>query len=441
MSAETLDQLRAGALHGTSRLDLSAGLTTVPPEILTLSDSLEILNLSDNCLTDLPNWLPELKKLRILFCSNNRFRDVPEILGRCPALDMIGFKSCQIETVSPAALPPALRWLILTDNRLAELPPDLGTCARLQKLMLSGNRLTVLPPELARCQNLELLRLASNQFEAFPEWLWNLPSLAWLAVAGNPCTAMPASPDQTIREIPWDQLTMGRLLGEGASGLIHQAAWMPKAGLSACEVAVKLFKGAMTSDGLPASEMAACLAVGGHPHCVGAIGRIAAHPDNIEGLVMPLLEAGYRPLAGPPSLDSCTRDIYATEFQLSTLQAVRLIAEISTAAAHVHSMGFLHGDLYAHNVLHSPGGGALLSDFGAASSYPPGDPGILERFEVRSIGILIQEILDRCTDHTALPAGLPALPAVCRQPDVAERPTFREIAGMLRDGAGVTVSP
>ena len=435
MSTDILDQLRSGALRGSTRLDLSAGLTELPPEILTLAESLEILNLSNNRLTDLPDWLPELKKLRVVFCSNNPFRHVPEILGQCPVLDMIGFKSCQIETVSAAALPPRLRWLILTDNRLTTVPPELGSRSRLQKLMLSGNRLTTLPVELSQCRKLELLRLAANQFTSFPDWLWDLPLLAWVAVAGNPCTEIPASPDKPIREIAWSQLTIGPLLGEGASGLIYQAAWTLEAGQTQLQVAVKLFKSAMTSDGLPASEMAACLAVGGHPQCVGAIGKITGHPDDVDGLVMSLLASGYRPLAGPPSLESCTRDIYAPDARFSAQQALRLITNITTAAAHVYSLGFLHGDLYAHNVLHSSDGGALLSDFGAASSHPQGTAYKIERIEVRAAGILMQEILDRCTEPLGLPTGLPALPTLCIQPDVSARPGFRGILCTLREGS------
>ena len=433
MSSEILAQLRAGTLHGITRLDLSADLTTVPPEILTLADSLEILNLSGNRLTGLPDWLPELKKLRILFCSNNPFQHVPEVLSRCPVLEMIGFKSCQIQTVSPFALPPQLRWLILTDNQLTDIPAALGRCPRLQKLMLSGNRLVTLPPELAGCRNLELLRLAANQFAFFPEWLWDLPSLAWLAVAGNPCTELPATVSEAFPAIAWSQLEVGPLLGEGASGLIHQARWHDASCGEIMDVAVKLFKGAMTSDGLPASEMAACLAGGGHPQCVGAIGRLAGHPDKVDGLVMPLLDPGYCPLAGPPSMESCTRDIYAPDCRFSADQALSFIRHIATAAAHVHSLGFLHGDLYAHNVLHSLDGRALLSDFGAASSYPPGTVDKIERIEVRALGILMREILERCADQTGLPADLLALPALCMQSGVSARPGFRGIMEALGD--------
>lgn len=457
MSADILAQLRAGALRGITRLDLQAGLTELPPEILALSESLEILNLSNNRLTDLPDWLPELKKLRVLFCSNNPFRHVPEILGKCPALDMVGFKSCQICTVSPDALPQRLRWFILTDNVLESLPAELGRRPRLQKLMLSGNRLSSLPPELAGCHRLELLRLAANEFSAFPDWLWNLPSLAWLAVAGNPCTQLdpaadPAStaasaaqafafsssnspstaaPSANIQAFPWTDLTLGPLLGEGASGLIHRADH-PHLG----PVAVKLFKGAMTSDGLPASEMAACLAVGHHPACVGALGRITGHPEDIQGLVMPLLKTGYQSLAGPPSLESCTRDIHPADAPFpDAAAALGLLTNIAGAAAHLHASRFLHGDLYAHNILCRPADStqpALLSDFGAASSYPPGPVANIERIEVRAFGILMEEVAAR------LPAAsgpvrerLVQWAADCQQPAVAARPCFSEIQERL----------
>nr|GFC20102.1 hypothetical protein [Tanacetum cinerariifolium] len=141
----TLAQLRAGQLAGATRLDLSAGLTEFPREIFDLADSLEVLNLSGNALAALPDDLPRLRKLRVLFCSDNQFTAVPEVLGQCPHLSMIGFKANQIRTLPAAALPPQLRWLILTDNQLAELPPEIGDCPQLEKLMLAGNQLTALP--------------------------------------------------------------------------------------------------------------------------------------------------------------------------------------------------------------------------------------------------------------------------------------------------------
>jgi Leucine-rich repeat (LRR) protein len=255
MALNTLEQLRAGQLAGSRRLKLSCGLSEFPPEIFYLADTLEILDLSGNALSSLPDDLPRLSKLRILFCSDNHFVELPAVLGHCAQLAMIGFKANQIASVPAAALPPLLRWLILTDNRLTELPPEIGRCDRLQKLMLAGNQLQALPPEMAQCTNLELLRIAANRLTALPEWLLGLPRLSWLAYAGNPfCTELGLS--SPISGISWNDLRLEHQLGEGASGVIHQAQWH---GVKNPQpVAVKLFKGELTSDGLPHHEMAAC---------------------------------------------------------------------------------------------------------------------------------------------------------------------------------------
>ena len=192
MSVQTLARLRSGALAGTQRLDLrDAGLTEVPSDIYALADTLEVLDLSRNALDTLPDDLPRLHRLRVIFCSDNHFTDLPAVLGRCPQLEMVGFKANRIHTVPGDALPPRLRWLILTDNAVASLPPAIGQRPRLQKLMLAGNRLSALPDTMATgSPALELLRIAANRFTALPDWLPTLPRLAWLALGGNPLTAL-----------------------------------------------------------------------------------------------------------------------------------------------------------------------------------------------------------------------------------------------------------
>ena len=167
---DTLSQLRAGKLAGARRLDLSCGLEEVPPEVFDLADTLEVLNLTGNRLQSLPDDFARLQKLRILFCSENRFTHLPEVIGACPQLSMVGFKANAIETVADEALPSTLRWLILTDNRIEALPSSLGRCTRLQKLMLSGNRLRTLPASIGHCENLEMIRLAANEIEVLHTW-------------------------------------------------------------------------------------------------------------------------------------------------------------------------------------------------------------------------------------------------------------------------------
>ena len=126
MPLNTLDDLRAGKLAGSRRLKLACGLSEFPREIFELAETLEILDLSGNALTALPDDLPRLGKLRILFCSDNPFTELPAVIGQCAALEMVGFKANRIARVPAVALPPKLRWLILTDNAIAELPPEIG---------------------------------------------------------------------------------------------------------------------------------------------------------------------------------------------------------------------------------------------------------------------------------------------------------------------------
>ena len=414
MSAGTLALLRAGNLAGIQRLDLSCGLTEFPEEIFDLADSLEVLNLTGNRLADLPGDLPRLKKLRILFCSDNEFRHVPPVLAECTGLSMLAFKSNLIEEVT--ALPSSLRWLILTDNRIERLPASIGHCRPLQKLMLAGNRLAALPDEMAACVNLELVRLAANRFESLPDWLLDLPKLAWLAFAGNP---LAAEPHVAARAIDWTDLAVEEKLGEGASGVIHRATRLS----DGKPVAVKVFKGAMTSDGLPDRERAACLSAGNHPSLIPVLGELANHPAGSPGLVMELVGPEFTSLAGPPSLETCSRDVYPPDscFPLPVLRKIAL--GMASAAAALHAKGLMHGDFYAHNVLWSADGDCRLGDFGAASFYPPDEPAY-ERIEVLAFGRLLAELLERCDENAA---AWEALAARCLSGQPGERPLFREI--------------
>ncbi|WP_028616914.1 MULTISPECIES: protein kinase [Pseudomonas] len=425
----TLDQLKAGQLAGIARLDLSCGLTEFPREIFELADSLEILNLSGNALSSLPDDLHRLPHLRVLFCSDNRFTELPASLGQCAKLSMIGFKANQISHVPAAALPPLLRWLILTDNRISQLPDELGKRPLLQKLMLAGNQLAHLPESLANCHNLELLRIASNRFSQLPEWLLTLPSLAWLAYAGNPVEmAVDVAGDDATPNIPWPELELAEVLGEGASGIIRKALWKP----SGQPVAVKLYKGTITSDGSPLHEMQACIAAGLHPNLIKVEGRVVGHPDDQAALVMDLIDPSYRNLAALPSLASCTRDIYESGTRFSLEVALRMARGIASVAAHLHRHGITHGDLYGHNILWNAAGDCLLGDFGAASFHATADSvetRALQRIEVRAFGILLGELLERVEGQAS--DELVRLEKSCCQPDVLARPGFDEIETML----------
>ncbi|RNI31722.1 leucine-rich repeat-containing protein kinase family protein [Rufibacter latericius] len=438
---QTLLRLRAGELSGTKRLKLSCGLTEFPLEILDLADTLEVLDLTGNRLTHLPEEFARLTHLKIAFFSDNPFTEFPAVLAQCPALEMIGFKSCQIQYIAEDGIPLNTRWLILTNNQITELPASIGKCHRMQKFMLAGNLLTQLPPELASCQNLELLRISANQITHLPDWLFSLPRLSWLAISGNPCNQHPHEIED-LPEISWEELELEEVLGEGASGVISRAHWnTPGAHGAPDQVAVKVFKGEVTSDGLPQDEMQACMAAGVHPNLVQVLGKLAQHPAQKQGLVFELIPAGYRNLGGSPSFASCTRDVYPEGTVFTLPETLSIASGIASAAAHLHAHGIMHGDLYAHNTLVNATGHALFGDFGAATLYDKSDvkrASELERLEVRAFGCLLEDLLDHLSAEEAQKstvASLVQLKQDCMRPEVKLRPDFTSILERLTDAA------
>ena len=236
-----------------------------------LANSLEVLDLANNSLSTLPSAFATLTKLKVLFLSGNKFTEVPTVLAQCRSLEMLGMKSNQINVIREDSLPPSLWWLTLTDNEIKKLPNSIGALFRLQKLLLAGNRIQELPTSLADCRNLELIRLSANQLSNLPEWLLTMPRLSWLAYAGNSALSTTAL---TISEQPvywhpisWRNLQVKESIGAGASGNIYHADWLSPHGLP-IPVALKVFKGSITSDGYSSDELLACQAAGVHPNLI-----------------------------------------------------------------------------------------------------------------------------------------------------------------------------
>lgn len=400
-----LAQLQSGELNGITRLQISDNLSEFPTEIFTLADTLEILDLSGNQLSQLPDNLADLVNLKIIFCSNNLFTEVPTVLANCPKLEMIGFKSNQITTFAENALPLNTRWLILTDNQLTKLPNSIGDLKQLQKCMLAGNQLTEIPKTIQYCTKLELLRLSANQLTHLPDELLSLPKLSWLAFSGNHfCQTItkPSNTSNKIETVCMDDIDFHELLGEGASGLIHRAKWAAnyaqpkraKGHVVEKNIAVKLFKGEVTSDGYPKDELAVCLEMGQHQNIVNTIAVL--EDDNQSGMVMNLIPKKFFNLGEPPSLQSCTRDTFKEGFSLPASSVLNLLIQVADSMEHIHQQGFCHGDLYAHNILINKNDSVLLGDFGAASCFnylPKNQQKLVTQLEIRAFANLIEDLL------------------------------------------------
>ncbi|KAK4224163.1 leucine-rich repeat-containing protein 28 [Podospora fimiseda] len=453
-----LETLKNGGYKGTgpTTLKLTCPLDSFPLEILQLGDTLTQLDLSGTGLSSLPsNFGSSLPNLKIAFFSNCNFTTFPPELSTCPNLEMIALRSNRMTSIPENSLPPNLRWLILTDNLLPSLPDSIGSCHRLQKCMLSGNLLTSLPLSLSSCLNLSLLRLSANKFQSLPSWLFKLPSLAFLSFAGNPCSTPSGTRTPfTLQHIPYSSLKIhSPPLGSGASGIISRASWEQSPSYSE-EVAIKLFRGHLTSDGTPADEMAACIAAGNHESLITVLGKIDDFPhdhNEVGGIVMQLIpQEDYKVLGLPPSMESCTRDTFSDEIKglkWDTGCVLAMLTGLAGAAGHLHQRGINHGDLYAHNVLAwKAGQHALLGDFGAATVYGTGkeeEYDGLEKLEVLAFGWLVEDMIGLLVDEEEegpeereMRKGLQSLKERCTVKNVEDRPSFEEIVEELEGMVG-----
>jgi len=317
----------------------------------------------------------------------------------CPKLSMVSFKSNQIRQIDPEALQPQMRWLILTDNQITALPSTIGRCTKLQKFMLSGNLIKKLPAEISSCVGLELIRLASNKLEQPPMELLQLPKLSWVAFSDNPFLSVHAPSDEHLKVFDNDILddaSAGIELGKGASGITRKYTTSVSVDGQDAEVdvAVKEYYSTITSDGNPLEERKVSM-VASSLACKSFIKVLGQ--TRASNLIMELLR-DYTVFANPPSLESCSRDVYDDDLTITVSRAVHMVGHLLYALMKLHEQGICHGDFYGHNILLSTvdENQVWCTDFGAAFFYEKDcEYGkLIEKVERRAFGHLVNEIAD-----------------------------------------------
>jgi serine/threonine protein kinase len=179
--------------------------------------------------------------------------------------------------------------------------------------------------------------------------------------------------------------------------VISEAAWHQKPQGFPDKVAVKVFKGSVTSDGYPEDELQACLKAGDHPNLIRPLAEV--NEQGYLALIMELIPAHYRNLGLPPTLQSCTRDTFPEDFSLGVSQIGKIVQQMESVFEHLHANHVCHGDLYAHNTLVNESNEIIFGDFGAASMYhmlTENQKKLIRRIERRALVNFIEDLLSIC---------------------------------------------
>lgn len=139
------------------------GLTTLPPEVLALSNA-TYLDLGGNQLSSLPSEIGNLTNLEELHLDLNKLLDLPSEIAKLQKL----------------------RALSLSNNGLLEhIPEGVFQLSNLNRLYLEAVGLRKIPPEIGNLTNLEFLDIHVNNLTFISDEIRKLTKLKKINVDGN----------------------------------------------------------------------------------------------------------------------------------------------------------------------------------------------------------------------------------------------------------------
>ncbi|KAI9578300.1 leucine rich repeat containing flyers-cup isoform 2-T2 [Glossina fuscipes fuscipes] len=147
---------------------------------------LTTLSLAHNKIRELPNDVVDMRSLQKLDLMNNDLLSLPEDMGSLRKLQCLYAQHNDI-TVLPHFEGCDLQELHVSNNFIERLPKRLcSSSPHLKILDLRDNKIAELPDEIGHLQSLIRLDLSNNSITNLPYSLSTLPHLTSLQVEGNP---------------------------------------------------------------------------------------------------------------------------------------------------------------------------------------------------------------------------------------------------------------
>ncbi len=124
---------------------------------------LNIVSLSHNELTSLPDCIAEIQALGLLDLTQNQLTNLPDAFGQLKNLHQLSLDQNQFSTFPMALIEcENLELFSMSENQLTELPVEIGQLSQLAMLHLYNNRLQTLPSSVSNLKNLRYVDLRDN---------------------------------------------------------------------------------------------------------------------------------------------------------------------------------------------------------------------------------------------------------------------------------------
>merc|ERR1711916_311010 len=143
--AESFPKLTHFSAHGN-------GLTEFPDNFQSLN--LEYLNVYNNSIHEIPDWICGMTSLKELHISHNEISTIPDCIDQLVNLEVLGV------------------W----ENDIHTIPESVGNLKNIRVVSFAGNALHSLPDNLYNhWGHIDLLDLSHNEFPAIPPSILTIP--------------------------------------------------------------------------------------------------------------------------------------------------------------------------------------------------------------------------------------------------------------------------
>lgn len=162
------------------------------PECICDLANLELLDIHENAISDLPTGMDRLSKLKSLNVSGNKIASIPfEAMARLPLAEVVASRNRLERSLLPSTLEslPSLRSIDVSHNALLSIMTTQVGLPSLQTLEVSNNRITILPAS-AVWPDLLTLTANQNQISIMPADFPLLEKIQAVDLCGNNLTSI-----------------------------------------------------------------------------------------------------------------------------------------------------------------------------------------------------------------------------------------------------------
>ena len=178
----------------------NSGLVEVPKNLYDGRNSqmklmdLKLLDFSRNSLETLPNnaFLFHLTSIRKLVLSHNKLHEIPKEIDSLKRLEILSLdQNCIEELPDSLYMLECLQILDLSFNKIRVLSPSFSLLYNVRILKINSNSISDLPSDIGKLKKLEFLDISKNKVGMLPDSISSLSSLFELNVSLNKLPNLP----------------------------------------------------------------------------------------------------------------------------------------------------------------------------------------------------------------------------------------------------------